>query len=92
MIWQLTYIHKVVVISLFIEKKNTRRGSTVFLSQNYIPNSNLKQWYFYHAQKIHNGLKRETNILGGKPLLHGINLRKSPVINHNTFIFGWIII
>ena len=29
--------------TIYREKKNTKYGSTVFLSQNYIPNSNLKQ-------------------------------------------------
>jgi len=65
---QLTYIHRVVVISLFIEKrkKYTRRGSTVFLSQNYVPNSNLKQRYFYHAQRIHNGIKKRNKYSRGQ--------------------------
>ena len=94
------------MILLFIEKKkNTKYGSIVFLSQNCIPNSNLKQWYFYCAQRIHNRLKmsnkyyqgqtqkkKKKKIIGGKPLLHGINLRKSPVKNRNTFIFDWVII
>lgn len=36
--------------------------------------------------------KKKKKIIGGKPLLHGINLRKSPVKNRNTFIFDWVII
>ena len=67
MIRQFTYIHRVVVILLFIEKKkNTKYGSIVFLSQNCIPNSNLKQWYFYCAQRIHNRLKMSNKYYQGQ--------------------------
>ena len=40
MVWQFTYIHGVVGISLFSEKKNTKCSSTVF-SQKQHQNPNL---------------------------------------------------
>ena len=45
-VWQFAYIHGIAGISLF-SRKNTKCGSTVFLSQKQHQNPNLQNNSFY---------------------------------------------
>ena len=67
MVKQYNYINRVAMISLFTEKNKDATIQFFFLSKQ-TPNPNMKQPYFYLAQKIHNWLKTgEIFSLGASP-------------------------
>ena len=80
-VWQFAYIHGIAGISLF-SRKNTKCGSTVFLSQKRHQNPNLQNNSFYIQHTgFTMGYKKRP-----KPPLHGLSLIKSLIKNCNNII------
>ena len=88
MVKQYNYINRVAMISLFTEKNKDATIQFFFLSKQ-TPNPNMKQPYFYLAQKIHNWLKTGENFflrgIASKPPKRLVlecfylGLKKSPI-------------
>ena len=59
-VWQFSYVYGIAMILLFKGKIQDAEVQ-FFLSQKITPYPSMKQLYFYHAQRIHNGLKTGQN-------------------------------
>ena len=68
-----------------IFKKIIQSVAVQFSLPNNTQNPNMKQWYLYLTQRIHNELKKRAIKFSPRSPLHGLNLRKSLIKNLQHF-------